>query len=151
MSCQLVSQILTQLLISSSLEYFLGNYPKKEYAMVLMLIKQRLIIDADGTVKSFTGHCVNIPSPIYKKPERRKCKIVSRHRPSKSPAVSCSTRVPTEKTRHVKCETPLRPNLIFQRVKKPKTQEGNYSERCYRTSGVKEKEWTDCCLTNIAR
>lgn len=32
--------------------------------------------------------------------------------------MSCVTKVPTEKTSPVKCETPLQPNLIFQGKKK---------------------------------
>lgn len=41
-------------------------------------------------------------------------------RPSKTPAESCLTRVPTEKTSHVKCETPLQLDSIFQKKNKQK-------------------------------
>lgn len=69
-------------------------------------------------------------------------------RPPRRPIESRVTKVPAETTSHVKCETPRQHGLEISEmyISKKGNIQGERRERRER-----EKEWTDCCLTNIVR
>lgn len=68
--------------------------------------------------------------------------------PLRRPIEGCVTKVPTETTSHVKCEIPRQHGFKISEMYISKN--GNIqSERRERRD--REKEWTDCCLTNIVR
>lgn len=68
--------------------------------------------------------------------------------PLRRPIESRVTKVPAETTSHVKCETPRQ--HAFKISETYISKNGNiHGER--REQVEREKEWTDCCLTNIVR